>query len=158
MLAAHQGAAKTPQTIHDIESLRDARFYVVLYSENASDAAITAKNVRRQQIRESGGKAKGLDIFEDWDSLPDEAELICFYTGPRGSFRFEGVWHMPEVREKAPTSTGVSVLFCYRSRYKIDATTVKKWRSALEKLKASENWNGGEAVIELGDFADHYLR
>lgn len=132
------------------------RLYLVVYSSNMDQDgrdAVAAAQERR-------GMGAELDGFQDWDSLPDDADLLSIYWGPRGGFRCDGYWAMPPIRDEVPAGDGAVQL-----AHRIAANAYPppggrdRWLQVLQRLQDSAHWDGedGSAVIEIGDFAREIL-
>jgi len=128
------------------------RLYLVVYSSNmdqdGNDAVAAA--------RKSRGVGAQLGGFQDWDTLPDDADLLSIYWGPRGGFRCDGYWAMPPIRDEVPAGEGV-VQLAQRIAADVYPPPGRRdhWLEALKRLQASEGWNpeDGTAVVRMENFA-----
>lgn len=82
-------------SIQDIDraDLRDREVYLVIYRDSLSDEAKAA--FRRKQKETTGHTAKPRKyspIYEDWDAIPENAELIDLYYDPCGKLKIYGIF------------------------------------------------------------------
>ena len=67
--------------------------------------------LRREHSRRRVGFRLG--AFQEWEVLPDDANLVSFYLGPRGALAFNGFWQMPEHRLEV-RSRNTNVQLCWK--------------------------------------------
>jgi hypothetical protein len=74
------------------ESFKDLNIIILIYRQDVTeDAATTFKNWISQQT-----VPLELSCYENWSSLPSDTMTIQLYYGPRGGFRYEGLWYITE--------------------------------------------------------------
>lgn len=142
--------------VRNPNSFDGRRLYLVVYSSKMDQDGRNAV----KEAQKSRGMGAELDGFQDWDTLPDDADLLCIYWGPRGGFECEGYWAMPSIRDEVPAGNGAVQL---AHRIAADAYPPPggrdRWLQALQRLQDSARWDGedGSAVMEIGDFAREIL-
>lgn len=136
------------------ETLADRRIFLCLYRELMSDQAFAA--IENERVRT--GQGQELSGFEDWQALPDNADLVCFRVGPRGGIRFDGFWHMPRDRREKNFTDGNTVQFCEKLNSIAginSAGSSAEWKGFIDQV-----WKDSEetaVVLEIGAFARRYL-
>jgi aconitase B len=86
----------------DPASFKGLRIYLCAFSQ-WMDAAGEKALEKERQARTSlatRGSATNLSAFQDWPELPDEADLVCFFIGPRGGVYFNSFFQMPKQRQE----------------------------------------------------------
>jgi hypothetical protein len=75
-------------------ALQNRNIYMVISTDSMSEEAVqTLKNIKKK-------KKYGInvDAYENWAELPENSCFIDFYVGPRGGFRYYGLFKSPEKR------------------------------------------------------------
>lgn len=101
------------------EQLTDREIYFAIYYDFASMEAETAF----EEIKFNEKPHDLFDFYEDWLTLPDNANLISIHVGPRGGIEIDGLFETPEnpitqqfINKNKQTS---SIKICF-SRNKIE--------------------------------------
>lgn len=76
------------------EELVDRRIYLTIYSGWISDEAKRAYRKYEEMLmgQKASKSAKLPPMYENWQELPKEAQLIDLYYGPRGALKCHGVF------------------------------------------------------------------
>jgi hypothetical protein len=132
------------------------RLNLVVFSSYMSQEA---ENLLRDE-RERRGSGSDLSAFEDWDELPNDSNLVSFYLGPRGGFRFHGFFQtLPDRYRRSTNKT--SLCFCWKipSLGDLRVINASAWKEPIRRLKDSQFWDtdDGTALIDLGEFATRFL-
>jgi hypothetical protein len=142
------------------EKLMEKRIYLCAYSEqiDADGARAFAQAKKSREMR--ADDLERLDCFQEWPELPDSADLVCFYVGPRGGVRFDGFYEMPESRQES-TYRNTTIQLCWK---KDDISGISEagppneWRPALRQFQRDKFDNGWRAFMDLGEFSEKYLQ
>ncbi len=150
---AHEAMTLLDALRADPNAYADRRVYLAVYTGHMDAAGKKALKKARKQAG-AGGE---LDGFQDWDDLPDDADLVTFYYGPRGGCSFDGYWHMPAARRQVNAGRKSTLQLCWRidrGAYPQPGPT-PEWAAIIQQIKDSGTWDDG-AVVELGDLARRY--
>jgi PLD-like domain len=139
------------------------RFYLCAYSKEldaAGEEALSNERKARGSQAMPPSEEK-LFAFQDWPQLPDSADLVCFFVGPRGGVHFDGFCQMPKQRQEIACRNQTTLQLCFsidtiagfpQSPVGSDQT----WGKAIRRFIDWPN-NDGPAFLDLGDFATRYL-
>ena len=133
----------------------DRRFYLVVYT---SDMDADGKKAL-YKARKQSDAGKELSGYQDWDGLPDDADLASFYFGPRGGCFFDGYWHMPAKREEVAAGRKSRVQLCRRIKAGAypQPGPIEAWKEIITGLTKTEDWDDG-AIVEMGELARRFLK
>jgi hypothetical protein len=140
----------------------DRRIYICAYSSWMDADADHALKLARDSV--SKQEWEQLSAFEDWPDLPDSADLVCFYIGPRGGVMFDGFWAMPEERQVVNYKK-TQITLCQKKE-KIRGISrvglLSAWRTPLIRFKQDYFSDGNTdddtgAYMELGEFSKRYF-
>jgi hypothetical protein len=151
-----------PQNL--VEALRNypkkftgQRIYLCAYSEERDAAGYRAF----EQWRETRADySERLDFFQEWPELPDFADLVCFYVGPRGGVRFDGFWEMPESRQEFEYNE-TNIQLCWKKddiNGISEVGPLNEWRPVLRQFIRDKFDGGWGAFMDLGEFSEKYLQ
>jgi hypothetical protein len=132
------------------------RLYLVVYSCRMDEEGDKLLKRERRRL----GVSRDLFAFQEWEALPDNADLVCFYFGSRGRLEFEGLWRMPEDRlERRTKNTNIQLCWKVDHLDGFDVLAAEDWRHPQEQLKHSKHWNkdDGAACIDLGEFGHRFV-
>lgn len=93
--------------------------------------------------------------------LPTQADLICFYIGPRGGVKFDDFWHRPEYEWQ---NLGEHPVWFAKKRTEFCGYTsnaigpIAEWKDAVNRLHNDVLRYDGPWNIDLGSFGKKYLR
>ncbi|WP_421345983.1 phospholipase D family protein [Aeromonas veronii] len=92
---ANVGARLLEQSL---SAIKGRPIYLAIYRCSASEKALQDFESVKEKVQQAGGRTQGaLDFFEDWpdegnNSLPKDGQIICVYSGTKGSVRVENIW------------------------------------------------------------------
>jgi hypothetical protein len=155
-----------PKNMTLIEALRKypekfmgKRIYLCAYSKqidaDGDSALAQAKNSREMRADD----LERLDCFQEWPELPDFADLVCFYVGPRGGASFDGFFAMPETRQEFK-SKKTTIQLCWLKDDISDVSEVgslNEWKPVLLQFKRDKLGDDVGAFMDLGEFSKKYL-
>jgi len=108
--------------------------WFAIYGEPSSKEADDKILAERSLVKTLGMSPDDVGGFEDWDDIPNGADLICFDIGPRTRVTSDGIWRTPENRKKYTLSNGTELVVCYKSPLKL-RTDNPKWKDIVNQLK-----------------------
>lgn len=143
------------------EKFTGQRIYLCAFSEwmdaDGDRAFAQAKRIAKSEI--GADYSKRLDCFQEWPELPNFADLVCFYVGPRGGVYFYSFCEMPETRDEFK-SKKTTIQLCL-SKDDIsgisDIGPLNEWKPVLLQFKRDEFGDDGGAFMDLGEFSKKYL-
>ena len=140
------------------EQLTDREIYFAIYYDFASVEAETTF----QEIKFNEKTHDLIDFYEDWLTLPDNANLISIHVGPRGGIEIDGLFETPEnpitqqfINANQKTS---SIKICFSKSeiegYKLSINDMKMIKQNFKYLlNANKSCQPGEAyVVSLYDW------
>jgi hypothetical protein len=152
--------ASTPTLIEALrqapQKFADRRIYLCVFREWMSQDGEAALESGLAFATVAGPEE--ISGFENWLTLPDDADLVSFYVGPRGGVTFDGFWEMPRERTVV-TVNDANVIFCRKKsqiRGVSNVGNLKDWKKALVSF-ARKCCEVDGAYIDLGEFAKKYL-
>lgn len=143
----------------DLAYFSDRNIFVRVDAEEVSDAAIETAHA------EIGGRWEKHGVFEDWDDMPPDADVIEFVWEKGKAIRLDGLFHSPKEPEATcqRTPTGSSVVICERlgriDGYKVPSSgkTADIWKAAARRFAKSRNCPSAGCFISLETFAKQFL-
>ena len=147
--------------------LTDRRIFVVIYKTCASEEAISAYHEEKKKLTGQDADHNEIaPIYEGWQELPEDAQLIDICYGPRGGLKCYGVYtrtHDLKFKYKEDDSEG-HVAVCRKESQIIgrrfgrqeSEQFVRKLRPCIDAIWNSESAHGGEdgKYIPLVDVVD----
>ncbi|MET4735435.1 hypothetical protein ABIE64_004181 [Thalassospira sp. MBR-102] len=129
--------------------LSDKSIFIAVYDGKISEEAKEKLKIEKIAAKSRGQKPSDIDLFENWDELPNAADIICFYRGPKGGVRYDGIWHMPKIRRE-----NEGVVFCEKSKLSLNIGRASDWKPFIE----SSYEGRGSFHLEIGEFAEQYIK
>ena len=125
---------------YDNDNFADRKIYFAIYrNRNASDEAIE----KYESVKEIHYSLPGIiEFYEDWSDIPDNADIISIYFGPRGGLIIDGTYKSPEkaliesfIREDE-TEGEIKIVFKSNSihGYKLSKSDKTLIKQNIEKL------------------------
>lgn len=117
--------------------------YIAVWSEQASDEALDAIGEAKKLYG-----IQDLDFYENWDEIPEGADIYDFELGSRGGVTFNGMWQTYSPQLKGETSGG-SITLCVPKRTNLFREKIAPnpaWRSIIRKLAEK-----GAVVVRFED-------
>jgi hypothetical protein len=145
------------------EKFMGKRIYLCAYSRLLDADGVRALEQKKRIARKSHemrfDDLERLDCFQEWPELPDFADLVCFYVGPRGGAYFDGFCQMPETRQEFKTKE-TTIQLCWSKDDISDVSEVgslNEWKPALLQFKRDTFGDDEGAFMDLGEFSKKYL-
>ncbi|GIC75605.1 phospholipase D family protein [Moritella sp. F3] len=141
----------------DISFLSDRRIYLAFYRDEASKEACE----KADELAKSYGSTP--EFYEDWDELPDGADLISVGLGPKNGFDIDGIYFTPLKPQayefKTADGSVSSIKICTKESdfmgIKITAEDQRLLKNNKDVVLNHKNYRTNEAfLIPLTDWVD----
>lgn len=151
-------ASVVPAAHNLLEALRKSpsdysnrRFYLVAYSKWVEGE----EHEKYEKVRKERGGSEKLSGYVGWPDLPKDADLVDFYLGPKRGVQPTGYWHRPDELDVG------DVQLCWKGTKHLPRLRVgdaKDWKGPLDKFRHSKYWKKDGGYVDLGVFAQEFLR
>lgn len=141
------------------EKLVDRRVYVCAWDEHRSNQA----NKELKKFKETSKLGDNVDAFEDWESIPINSYLVCFYISPKKFVKFDGFWEIPFKRMRFPLGKDSIIEYCLKMTDIYGYKSVgdpKIWTEAILKYQNSKFWDKEDSGehMEIAEFTKQFLK